>query len=130
LKHMHCPYTLCKGRRKFGCATVREHLIKNSRDSDFRVWRGPGEADSSDEEWEQVLDEATISQMESLDPQVETERIIANAFEAGDTRPPSDERLHEAVVDAFIAADSIHTDSMAGEHWDNPYSQGGGVEEE
>jgi hypothetical protein len=30
-----------------------------------------------------VLDEATVSQMESLDPQVEKERMIADAFEAG-----------------------------------------------
>jgi hypothetical protein len=53
LKQLHCPCSQCKGWRRFCLATIREHLIQNGRDSEFRVWRGPGNRDSSDEEWEQ-----------------------------------------------------------------------------
>jgi hypothetical protein len=31
--------------------TVREHLIRNKRDPNFRVWKGLGMRDSSNEEW-------------------------------------------------------------------------------
>jgi hypothetical protein len=52
LKSLHCPCSVCKGRRRWLLATVRKHLIRNGRHSNFRVWRGPGDRDSSDEEWE------------------------------------------------------------------------------
>jgi hypothetical protein len=31
---------------------VRNHLILNGRDPSFRAWKGPGDKDSLDEEWE------------------------------------------------------------------------------
>ena len=31
----------------------KNHLIRNGREPTFRVWRGPGKRDDSDEEWEQ-----------------------------------------------------------------------------
>ncbi len=33
-------------------ANVRNHFILNGREPSFKVWRGLGERDSSDEEWE------------------------------------------------------------------------------
>jgi hypothetical protein len=47
------PFLVCKGRRRYLLATVREHLIRNRRHLDFRVWRGPGSRDSSDDEWDE-----------------------------------------------------------------------------
>jgi hypothetical protein len=51
LRNMHCPCSECKGRRKLLLRIVHSHLIKNGRDPSFRVWKGPGVRDSSDEEW-------------------------------------------------------------------------------
>jgi hypothetical protein len=52
LKQIHCPCSVCKGRRRYLLATVKEHLIRNGRDDNFRVWRGPGSRDTSDDDWE------------------------------------------------------------------------------
>ena len=32
---------------------MKEHLIKYGREPTFRLWRGPGDRDSSDEEWDE-----------------------------------------------------------------------------
>jgi hypothetical protein len=68
LKQLHCPCSQCKGRRRFKLATVREHLIRNGRDSEFRIWRGPGNRDSSDDKWEQVQSTPDQACRERLDP--------------------------------------------------------------
>lgn len=53
LKRVHCPCYRCKGRVQCSLAKVKDHLISNGREPTFRVWRGPGARDSSDNEWEQ-----------------------------------------------------------------------------
>ena len=55
LKRVHCPCCRCKGRVQCSLAKVKDHLINNGREPAFRVWRGPGARDSSDDEWEQEL---------------------------------------------------------------------------
>ena len=55
LRRIHCPCSKCKGRVQCYVAKVKDHLIRNGREPSFRVWRGPGERDGSDEEWEQEL---------------------------------------------------------------------------
>ena len=52
LSKIHCPCTECQGRRRILVRNVQDHLIRNGRDAQFRVWRGLGTRDSSDEEWE------------------------------------------------------------------------------
>ena len=53
LKQLHCPYRKWKGQRRLQLQTVRDHLVQNGRDSEFRAWKGPGERYSFDEEWEE-----------------------------------------------------------------------------
>ncbi len=48
---MRCPCNRCAGKVKLVLlATVRGHLILNGRHPLFRVWKGPGPLDDSDEE--------------------------------------------------------------------------------
>jgi len=49
---MQCPCAKCEGTgRMVLLRTVRNHLILNGRHPLFRVWKGPGPTDHSDEEW-------------------------------------------------------------------------------
>jgi hypothetical protein len=53
INHMACPCKLCKGsRRHMSMYTVEQHLMENGRHQSFRRWRGPGERDVSDDEWD------------------------------------------------------------------------------
>jgi hypothetical protein len=47
------PCCECQGHRRILLYIVREHLIMNGQDPNFRVWRGPSMRDSSNEEWEE-----------------------------------------------------------------------------
>ena len=48
---MRCPCAKCEGRgRLVLLRTVRDHLVLNGRHPLFRVWKGPGQTDHSDEE--------------------------------------------------------------------------------
>ena len=50
LKIIHCPCFKCKGRVQCSLANVKDHLIQYGREPIYRLWRGPDERDSSDEE--------------------------------------------------------------------------------
>jgi hypothetical protein len=52
-KMMHCPYLKCKGLSRKMLTTIKEHLIINGRHPNFRIWRVPGNKDSSYEEWKE-----------------------------------------------------------------------------
>jgi hypothetical protein len=53
LTSFHCPCNKCKGW--FVCAlhTIKIHLLLNGRDPFHRIWRGPCDGDSSNEELEE-----------------------------------------------------------------------------
>jgi hypothetical protein len=108
LTQLHCPCSQCKGRWRFKLAIVRQHLIRNGRDPDFCVWRGPGDQESSDEEWEEIRSTADQGQRQLLDAQVDTYGMIHDAFEQEDEADPLLKRVEEAMVDAFTVANNIH----------------------
>jgi hypothetical protein len=76
LKQIHCPCSVCKGRRRYLLATVREHLIWNGRDDNFRVWRGPGSRDTLDDDWEDNLWGLAAERTREVDVQVDTQRMV------------------------------------------------------
>jgi len=43
-------------------ANVKHHFIHNGRDHSFKVWKGPRNIDSSNEEWEEELKITPIGQ--------------------------------------------------------------------
>jgi hypothetical protein len=93
LKQLHCPCSTCRGCRRFGLRTVREHLLQNGRDSEFRVWRGPGDRNSSDKEWEQEFWRSGKERPEALDQQIDTYAIIDDRFEECDDADPIEDRV-------------------------------------
>jgi hypothetical protein len=89
---------------------VQEHLIQNGQDSEFRVWRGPGDRDSSDEEWEQEFWRPKQQPAEALDEQIDTWNMINNTLQECDDPVSLEERLQEVVAEAFTVGDNIHNE--------------------
>jgi hypothetical protein len=111
---MQCPYTECHRRRKLLLKTVREHLILNERDPNFRVWRGPGARDSSDEEWEGNMRTRIQRLQVEPDSQVDTRRMVDNAFMEEPLPPDVEEIVHDIVTGAFDRRDSVHEECNNG----------------
>jgi hypothetical protein len=99
LKQLHCPCSTCRGRRRFELRTVWEHLLQNGRDSEFRIRRGPGDRDSSDEEWKQEYWRPREERPEALDQQVDTRAIIDDRFEECDDVEPVEDK--DVIMDIF-----------------------------
>jgi hypothetical protein len=57
---MHFPCTRCKGGTMWTLWNVKIHLLRNGRHPLFKVWRGLGSRDSSNEEWEEELRKSAI----------------------------------------------------------------------
>ena len=91
---------------------VREHLIRNGRAPDCRIWRGPGACDSLDEEWEQEFWGPNVPAPQELDAAVDTRGMLQQALGPGPDSPSSAERVQEEVRDAFAIADSTHEEFM------------------
>jgi hypothetical protein len=108
LRKMHCPCSKCQGRRKLLVRTVREHLILNGRDPNFRVWRGPGTRDSSDKKWEGHMRTRNQQLPVELDSHVDTRGMVDNAFLEESLPPDVVEIVHDVVTGAFDLGDSVH----------------------
>jgi hypothetical protein len=76
LKQIHCFCLVCKGHRRYLLAIVKEHLIRNRRDDNFRVWRGPRSTDSSDNDWEENFWGPSAQRTGKVDVQVDTRRMV------------------------------------------------------
>jgi hypothetical protein len=110
-------------------ATVREHLIQNSRDPEFRVWRGPSNRDSSDEEWEQDFWSPEEERPEPLDQQIDARGMIDDTFEECYDADAGEDRLQEVVAAVFAVADNIHHEFRSQEDWNEPTFSDPGEEE-
>jgi hypothetical protein len=88
--------------------TVRDHFINNGRDPSFRIWRGPGERDSFNDEWEEDFWRPIQGRTVPVDTHIETQQMVDDAFVQDDVRHPSEERICEEVIRAFSVADRIH----------------------
>lgn len=111
-KKIHCPCTKCRGQKLRFIRNVREHLILNGRAPDCRIWRGSGNQDSSDEEWEQEFWEPGEAPAQQVDAQVDVEEMLRQAEAPHEHIEGPEERLRQEVSNAFAAADSMHEDSM------------------
>jgi hypothetical protein len=111
-------------------ATVRDPLINNRRDPDFRMWRGLKERDSSDDEWEEDFWRPTEHRTPALDEQVDTRQMVDDAFVQEDDAYPSEEAICEEVIRTFSVADRIHEENMDKENWDQEFDLEGGARQE
>ena len=80
LKRLHCPCCRCKGRVQCSLAKVKDHLIHFGREPAFRVWRGPGARDASDDEWEQEFRRPCGENDGQFDEGLDMQGMVADAF--------------------------------------------------
>ena len=109
LKRIHCPCSKCKGRVQCSLAKVKDHLIQHGREPTYRLWRGPGDRDSSDEEWKQEFKTPSLPREKvQLDIGVDVRSMVQDAFqEIDEHKPPLEERVEEIVMDAFTVVDDL-----------------------
>ncbi len=61
---IRCPCPKCEGRGKLVLLRiVRNHLVLNGRYPLFRVWKGPGPIDHSNEKWVEASRWAAVNPM-------------------------------------------------------------------
>jgi len=76
---MRCPCAKCEGMgRMVLLRTVRNHLILNGRHPLFRVWKGPGPTDHSNEEWVEASRAAVNPMGTKVEVQVVDEAVNVN----------------------------------------------------
>ena len=109
LKRIHCPCSKCKGRVQCSLAKVKDHLIQYGREPTYRLWRGPGERDSSDEEWEQEFKTPLRTPEDvQLDEGLDVRSMVQDTFQEIDERPqPLEDIMEEIVMDAFTVVDDL-----------------------
>ena len=72
---------------------MREHLIRNGRHPEFRIWRGPGDRDASDEEWEADYWAPQVHAAEGVDPQIDTWQMVQDVFQESDEGAGLEDRV-------------------------------------
>src|ERR1700738_2691615 len=87
LRRIHCPCSKCKGRVQCSIAKVKDHLIRNGREPNFRVWRGPGERDGPDEEGEKELRRPPGAHDGHIDEGLDMHAMVEDAFTKIDEAP-------------------------------------------
>ena len=111
LKRIHCPCCRCKGRVQCSLAKVNDHLIHNGREPAFRVWRGPGARDSSDDEWEAEFRRPSEAHDGQFDVGLDMRSLVEDAFQQHDEPHvplhPLENQLGNIVMDAFNMGSAI-----------------------
>ena len=109
LKRIRCPCSKCKGRVQCSLEKVQEHLIQYGREPNFRLWRGPGERDSSDEEWEEELKTPCRTHEDGrMDADIDVRSMVEDVFQENDhPQRPLEETMEDIVMDAFTVVDGL-----------------------
>ena len=83
LKRIHYPCSKCKGRVQCSLAKVKDHLIQyHGREPTYRLWRGPGDRDLLDEEWEQEFKRPPRTHEDGkLNAGLDVRAMVLNAFQ-------------------------------------------------
>ena len=111
LKRIHCPCCKCKGRVQCSLPKVKDHLIHFGREPAYRVWRGPGARDASDDEWEQEFRRPCGENDGHFDEGLDMQGMVEHAFiqcdEPPNPQPPLEEQIEHIVMEALTIADEL-----------------------
>ena len=81
------------------------------------MWRGPGERDDSNEEWEQEFRKPSRPHDGHIDEAMDMHAMIEEAFleidEAPTPHPTLEERVEDIVMGAFTVVDELANDEDA-----------------
>jgi hypothetical protein len=96
---MRCPCTKCEGRGKLVLLkTIKNHLVLNGRHPLFRVWKGPGLTDHSDEEWIEASGAVVNPMQIEVEVQVVDEAVNVNQLLDDLFQMPKEEHEGERVA--------------------------------
>ena len=111
LKRLHCPCCRCKGRTQLSLAKVKDHLINYGREPAFRVWRGPGARDASDDEWEDELRRPATTCDGQFDAGLDMRGMVEDAFQQRDDTldpvHPLEADIGNVVIEAMNIVDEL-----------------------
>lgn len=92
-------------------AKVKDHLINNGREPSFRVWRGPGTRDSSDEEWEEEFRRPSTASNGGFDAGLDMHGMVEDTFQQRDdpnvAAHPLESDIGNIVMDALNIVDKL-----------------------
>ncbi len=80
---------------------MKDHLIHNGRDVSFQVWKGLGNRDSSNEEWEEESKVPNKHQFQELNSRMDIQGMVANAFQQVDELVSLEKKAMDVVEEAF-----------------------------
>ena len=103
--------TNAKVEFQYSLERIKDHLIKNGREPTFRVQRGLGDRDSSDDKWEQEFRRLSRAHDGHLDAGLDMQGMIKDVIWEFDDPPPNlptpEGQLHDIVMDAFSIVDEL-----------------------
>ena len=106
-----CPCSVHKGAgRSFGIDEVGRHLFRHGRSSECWTWRGPGDPDSSNEEWEEEFFNqirGNSNRTQNRDSGLEVKNMMRDLYQQVESFAETKERIDNITVDALEAADHI-----------------------
>ena len=92
-------------------ATVKDHLINSGREPAFRVWRGPGARDSSDEEWEEEYRRPSTAHDGQFDAGLDMRGMVEDTFQQRDDPSgpgqPLESDIGNIVIEALNIVDEL-----------------------
>jgi len=81
----------------------------------FRTWRGLGNKDFSDEEWEKEFKKPTIKCQQELNAHVDVNDMVEDVFQCNDEPPTLKKRVIEIVGEVFGVANGVG-EEVNGDH--------------
>ena len=118
-KRLPCPCTEHNGiGSSFSLEEIERHLIRFGRSPECRVWRGPQDPDSSDDEWEADAASklsAAIAREERRDSGLEMRRMVQHMYQQVQAFAESEERMNNITMSALNDSDDITGINREGE---------------
>lgn len=110
LGKIHCPCTWCGGtRRSIKLSEAKKHLQKNERAPDCRVYRGPDENNSSDDEWERhwhnSFSKTNNNHSNVMDSGIDVRGVVRDMFQEVEGVLDVENHLDSITVDALSESD-------------------------
>lgn len=86
-------------------SNARKHFILNGREPSFRIWRAPGDRDSSHEKWEAEWKTPITKHNQELSLHTNIHGMVQDAFQQVDQPNILEEKAREVAEKAFMIVD-------------------------
>lgn len=111
LKRIPCPCSLHRGKgHPYSLEEVERHLLRHGRAPECRVWHGPTEPDSSDDEWESDFTHKMMSNAsneQGFDSGLQMRGLLSDMFQQIQDFTEQEEQLNDIAMQAMETVDEI-----------------------